>query len=234
MAVLARTAGSISHDLRHYLAAVVANAEFLHDASPVNSESDEIYSEIKAASDSMAELIESLRELTGEAASLTIAPGMLDQVTRRAVNAVRSRPEFRDVMFQLTFNGAMQGMFDARKMERALFNIVLNACEAVHRSSGIVSITASSSEESLFVRIADNGPGIPEGIKDTLFDPFVSSDKPSGTGLGLAIAKKIVRDHGGTIEVEASSPQGSIIAINFPRMNAKYAQLMAPAASNTI
>lgn len=234
MAVLARTAGSISHDLRHYLAAVVANAEFLHDFCPINSESDEIYSEIKAASDSMAELIESLRELTGEAASLTIAPGMLDQVTRRAVNAVRSRPEFRDVVFQLTFNGAMQGMFDARKIERALFNIVLNACEAVYRASGIVSITASSSEKSLFVRIADNGPGIPEGIKGTLFDPFVSSDKPSGTGLGLAIAKKIVRDHGGAIEVEASSPQGSIIAINFPRMNAKHIPLMAPAASNTI
>ena len=234
MAVLARTAGSISHDLRHYLAAVVANAEFLHDAAPGNSESDEIYSEIKAASDSMAELIESLRELTGEAASLTIASGKLDQVTRRAVNAVRSRPEFRDVTFQLAFNGAMQGMFDLRKIERALFNIVLNACEAVHTASGTVSIATSSSEELFFIQIADNGPGIPASIKGTLFDPFVSSDKPSGTGLGLAIAKKIIRDHGGAIEVEASSPQGTTIAINFPRVRIKEVSIAAPTASTTV
>ncbi|MEO8727684.1 MAG: ATP-binding protein [Acidobacteriaceae bacterium] len=216
MAVLARTASSISHDLRHYLAAVVANAEFLYDAAPGNPDCDEIYSEIKAASDSMADLIESLRELTGEATSLAIAPAMLDQVVRRAVNAVRSRPEFRNLAIQMTFTGPMQGIFDGRKLERVLFNVVLNACEVVDRSSGSIDIAVSSLDDRFRLRISDNGSGIPEPIKHTLFDPFVSSDKPSGTGLGLAIAKKIICDHGGAIAVEASSASGSTILITLP------------------
>lgn len=227
MAVLARTASSISHDLRHYLAAVMANAEFLYDAGPANPDCNEIYAEIKAASDSMADLIESLRELTGEATSLAISPGMLDQVVRRAVNAVRSRSEFRDLSVHMAFEGPMQGMFDARKLERVLFNVVLNACEVVDRASGRIDITASSGDDQFRVRISDNGSGIPERIKDTLFDPFVSSDKPSGTGLGLAIAKKIIRDHGGAITVEASSEVGSTILISLPAKTAKDAVALA-------
>ncbi len=70
---------------------------------------------------------------------------------------------------------------------------------------------------SFEVRVADNGPGIPESIRNTLFDPFVSSGKPNGTGLGLAIVNKIIHDHGGSVSVEQTSEAGTVFLVRLPR-----------------
>ena len=67
------------------------------------------------------------------------------------------------------------------------------------------------------VRVKDNGQGVPDAIRQTLFDPFVSFGKPNGTGLGLAIVSKIVQDHAGSAVVEASSNGGTTILVKLPR-----------------
>ncbi len=73
------------------------------------------------------------------------------------------------------------------------------------------------------IRVADEGPGIPPSIRNTLFDPFVSSGKPNGTGLGLAIVSKIVHDHGGEVTVERTSASGTVILIRMPRFVSQHA-----------
>jgi signal transduction histidine kinase len=99
--------------------------------------------------------------------------------------------------------------------------LVLNACEAASQSEGKVEIKIASTGRSFEARIADNGPGVPAAIRNTLFDPFVSSGKPNGTGLGLAIASKIVHDHRGSIAVEQSTSKGTVIFIQLPRYAAQ-------------
>jgi signal transduction histidine kinase len=111
----------------------------------------------------------------------------------------------------------MEGVFDAKKMERAFFNLVLNACEATAQLQGQINIELHSSAESFEVRVADNGPGVPASIRGTLFDPFVSCGKPNGTGLGLAIVNKIVHDHGGSVSVEQTSEAGTVFLVKLPR-----------------
>jgi len=58
------------------------------------------------------------------------------------------------------------------------------------------------------IRVADNGPGIPEEAKDGLFQPFTTAGKPNGTGLGLAIVRNLVTAHNGTIEVDTNPTEG--------------------------
>jgi signal transduction histidine kinase len=111
----------------------------------------------------------------------------------------------------------MEGVFDPKKMERAFFNLMLNACEATAQRQGQISVELHSSADSFEVRVADNGPGIPESIRNTLFDPFVSSGKPNGTGLGLAIVNKIIHDHGGSVSVEQTSEAGTVFLVRLPR-----------------
>jgi signal transduction histidine kinase len=111
----------------------------------------------------------------------------------------------------------MEGVFDPKKIERAFFNLMLNACEATAQRQGQISVELHSSAESFEVRVADNGPGIPESIRNTLFDPFVSSGKPNGTGLGLAIVNKIIHDHGGSVSVEQTSEAGTVFLVRLPR-----------------
>jgi signal transduction histidine kinase len=130
IAALGRAASSISHDLRHYLAAVVANAEFLYEAEKLKLNRDEIYGEIKTASEQMIDLLDSLRELSREEGSISPRPAAIDQTIRHAVDAVRARPEMRTRPISIRTVEEMNGTFDPQKIERVFFNLVLNACEA--------------------------------------------------------------------------------------------------------
>jgi signal transduction histidine kinase len=217
IAALGSAASSISHDLRHHLAAVVANAEFLYEAENLKLNRDEIYEEIKTASAEMTDLLDSLRELAREDIGVSPAPASLDQTVRHAVESVLTKPELRSRRISINASGEMEGVFDPKKMERAFFNLVLNACEATARRQGQINVELQSSAESFEVRVADNGPGIPTSIRGTLFDPFISSGKPNGTGLGLAIVNKIIRDHGGSVSVEQTSEAGTVFLVKLPR-----------------
>src|SRR5271165_1680106 len=194
ISALARAASSISHDLRHYLAAVVANAEFLYEADALKLNRDEIYEEIQTAAHQMTDLIDSLRELSYQRNAITPVLTKIDQVIRRAIEAIHAKPEFRNAKIMLVVSDDLEGMFDARKLERVFFNLILNACEATPQENGSITIDARKEGDAFEIRIQDNGPGIPAGIRATLFDPFVSYGKPNGTGLGLAIVSKIVQD----------------------------------------
>ncbi|MGA9593974.1 MAG: HAMP domain-containing sensor histidine kinase [Candidatus Acidiferrales bacterium] len=217
VAALGRAASSISHDLRHYLAAVVANAEFLYEAEELKLDKAEVYQEIKTASEQMVDLLDSLRELAREDASISPAPAWLDQAIGRSVEAVLMRPELRTRTVTVGNSGEMDGVFDSKKIERVFFNLILNACEAAPQRAGRVCVDIVSTVDSFDVRVRDNGPGIPSAILEALFDPFVSSGKPNGTGLGLAIVNKIVHDHGGSVAVIETSDQGTTFRVRLPR-----------------
>lgn len=217
VAALGRAASSISHDLRHYLAALVANAEFLYEADELKLDKSEIYQEILTASTQMTDLIDSLRELAHQRSTISPEPTDLEQIIRRAIEAVKARPEFRQRAITLEANGEVEGMFDAKKLERAFFNLVLNACEATPNRESPVHVKVRASKDSLEVRVEDEGPGIPESIRARVFDPFVSSGKPNGTGLGLAIVSKIVSDHGGSVVLERTSESGTVMLVRLPR-----------------
>jgi signal transduction histidine kinase len=216
IAALARAASSISHDLRHYLAALVANAEFLYEAEVLKLNRDEIYEEIKTAANQMTDLIDSLRELSYQRNAITPVLTKIDQVIRRAIEAIHAKPEFRNAVIMLLASDDLEGMFDARKLERVFFNLILNACEAASQENGSITIDARKEGDAFEIRIQDNGPGIPPGIRNTLFDPFVSFGKPNGTGLGLAIVSKIVHDHSGSVSVEKTSESGTTVLVLLP------------------
>ena len=150
----------------------------------------------------MTDLLDSLRELARDDGSITAASAYLDQTVRRAIDAVVTRPELRTRNISIATSGDMEGVFDSKKIERAFFNLILNACEATAQSQGQIQIGIHATAGSFAIRVTDNGTGIPASIRRTLFDPFISSGKSSGTGLGLAIVNKIVRDHDGSVTVE--------------------------------
>jgi signal transduction histidine kinase len=217
IAALGRAASSISHDLRHYLAAVVANAEFLYEAERLKLNRDDIYCEIKTASEQMTDLLDSLRELSRGEGSISPRPASIDNAIRHAVDAVRARPEMRNRVVSVRISGDMAGTFDPQKIERALFNLVLNACEASITSESEIEIELDSSASMFEIRVIDHGSGIPSAICHTLFDPFVSFGKSNGTGLGLAIVSKVIHDHGGSVAVEDTSASGTTFLVRLPR-----------------
>ncbi len=215
LATIGRMASSISHDLRHSLAAIVANSEFLCDSHLTPVQREELYQEVRSGVNLMTDLIDSLLEFARTRESLSPAYANVSETIQRAVVAVRLHPRHHARSIDVLCGLQVAGWFDQRKLERALYNLLLNACEAAPPLGGTVEVTAAEVAGSITISVADNGPGIAESIRERLFHPFVSYGKENGTGLGLAVVQKIVQDHGGEIfaerTVQDSTGQGRTV-----------------------
>ena len=202
LATIGRMASSISHDLRHSLAAIVANSEFLCDSHLTPVQREELYQEVRSGVNLMTDLIDSLLEFARTRESMTPAYANVSETIQRSVLAVRLHPRHHNRSIDVLCDTQLSGWFDQRKLERALYNLLLNACEAAPPIGGNVEVTAANLAGSITISVTDNGPGIAESIRERLFHPFVSYGKENGTGLGLAVVQKIIQDHNGEIVVE--------------------------------
>ena len=221
LATIGRMASSISHDLRHPLTAVLANAEFLADASLNPQQREELYLEIRIAVNRLTDLIDSLLELSRPAESLNAVETVVERTASRAIELIRAHPEFHKVTVGIESSGLHTASFDPRKMERVFYNLLLNACQAVQMRGGHVGVTVAEREDNLDIRITDDGPGVDTSIRGRLFQPFVSYGKENGTGMGLTIAQKIVQDHDGSLQMEESAAGYTVMRIILPKLNAK-------------
>jgi signal transduction histidine kinase len=216
LATIGRMASSISHDLRHSLAAIVANSEFLCDGRLTSAQREELYQEVRIGVNQMTDLIDSLLEFARTRESLTPTYASVAETVQRAMHAVRLHPRHQGTLIQVDNNAQGLAWFDPRKLERALYNLLLNACEAAPTNSGRVQVTIGRTGTSVTIAVADNGPGIAEPIREKLFHPFVSYGKENGTGLGLTVVHKIVQDHGGNVVMERSTDARTIFRITIP------------------
>ncbi len=216
LATIGRMASSISHDLRHALAAVVANSEFLLDGRLSPEQREELYQEVRSGVNQMTDLIDSLLEFARTRESLNPTYANVVETVQRAMQAVRLHPRHQGTLIEVHSKGQSSAWFDPRKLERALYNLLLNACEAAPSSEGRVQVTVERSGPSLNISVSDNGPGIAEPIREKLFHPFVSFGKENGTGLGLTVVQKIVQDHGGEVLMERTSDARTVFRITIP------------------
>ena len=103
---------------------------------------------------------------------------------------------------------------DRRHIEEILFNLLLNACQSMSVSGGVVTITVWRKGSSVQVIVEDTGPGFSKEKMQHLFDPFVTT-KVSGTGLGLYITKQLIEKNGGKIKIENQEDVGARVCLEF-------------------
>src|SRR5207253_1193471 len=132
----------------------------------------------------------------------------------------KSNPGFHNLTVSIHEVGNVEGWFDHRKLERAFFNLLLNACESVQSGTGKIDVALREEGDRIEITIVDNGRGIPPPIRHNLFEPFVSQGKENGTGLGLTVVQKIIQDHGGEVTVEKTSPEGTVFRVMLPLASA--------------
>lgn len=223
LATIGRMASSVSHDLRHYLAAVYANAEFLSSPKLSDAERAELFADIRLAVLGTTELIDSLLIFSRTGGEPHRAWEPVSILLDKAVSLARAHPESEGV--NITVRRELPGetteiWMDSKKIERAIYNLLLNACQSARLSPGKHEVRASvsSTGNEVNILIVDTGPGVPEQIRESLFEPFVSEGKHSGTGLGLTLAHCIAEEHGGGVALVSSRPGETIFRISLPRV----------------
>jgi signal transduction histidine kinase/pSer/pThr/pTyr-binding forkhead associated (FHA) protein len=106
---------------------------------------------------------------------------------------------------------------DPQGMHRCLLNLVGNACDALEQGEGRVTLrTRKVGEAEIGITVEDTGAGIPEDICERIFEVFFSTKGSRGTGLGLAVTRKIVQEHGGSVEVDSEPGRGTVFTVRLP------------------
>lgn len=210
LATIGRMANSVSHDLRHYLAAVYANSEFLASGKLSAQERDEIFADIRAAVFGTTDMIESLLIFSRTGTTLRRTPEALASLIDHAVQRLRAHPDAEGVQIitaSTTDSNAVVNV-DGKQIERAIYNLVLNACQAARsaHTRPCVTVAVSCRDAQFTIDVTDNGSGVPENIRGSLFQPFVSEGKQKGTGLGLTLVHRIAEEHGGGVALIRSVP----------------------------
>jgi len=206
LAALGTMAGMMVHDLRGPMTLIRGWAETLlgGDVAP---------EEAASRARIIVEAVDRLERMTAE--TLDFARGAEKLVLRSvplglflAELAAGIEAELPGLCVERDFDvpGARRVTLDVDKIRRAVSNVAANARDAMGgegrlRFSARLVAGATGSPERLELVLADDGPGVPEEIRDRVFEPFVTLGKKRGTGLGLAVARRFVEDHGGTLEL---------------------------------
>ena len=221
LATIGRMASSISHDFRHYLATIYANSEFLAGDQLSSKERAEIFAEIRAAVLGSTDMIESLLIFSRTGASIRRTPELMATLLERAVEMIRAHPDGAGVRVETRYSDAAETsvVVDAKQVERAIFNLLLNACQAARCSAEDAQVLATVEvrENQMVVNVIDNGTGVPFKIRNSLFEPFVSEGKQKGTGLGLTLAYCVASEHGGGVTLLSSRPGETIFQMKVAR-----------------
>jgi signal transduction histidine kinase len=220
LATIGRMASSVSHDLRHYLAAVYANAEFLASPALPSSERAELFEEIRLAVNGTTDMLDSLLIFSRTGSALHRVPMTVTSIVERALAMVRSHPDAERVRVTMEESHAdSSAAVDSKQIERAAYNLLLNACQSARVSNGVREVQVSIQVDARYVivTIVDSGPGVAEGIRESLFDPFVSQGKQRGTGLGLTLAASVAREHGGDVRLMSSRAGETIFRFRVAR-----------------
>jgi signal transduction histidine kinase len=231
LATIGRMASSVSHDLRHYLAAIYANAEFLASDRFSEKERADIFGEVRAAVSGTTEMIESLLIFSRTGAGIRRQPELMAALVERAVTLVRTHPDAESVTFAVNYGDPTltAAAVDGKQIERAISNLLLNACQSARSlgSSARVAVTLEAQESQILVNVIDNGPGVPKNIRNSLFEPFVSEGKQKGTGLGLTLAHCIALEHGGEVILLSSRAGETIFQMKVARGLQAHSQSQA-------
>jgi signal transduction histidine kinase len=219
MSAIGRMACSISHDMRHSLTAIYANAEFLERDDICACARADLLLEIQEAVLAMTERIESLLEFGSNGQKSPLVRERVSLVVEKAVAAIKFHPDGRNVSITVGKFPPTEADIDVRNLESAIYNLLLNACQAAARSTQVpeVKVDLTEVEERIYLTILDNGPGIPASVRRTLFDPFVTAEKPNGTGLGLTLARRIAEEHGGSVCLEESNPERTVFTLSLTK-----------------
>jgi signal transduction histidine kinase len=214
----------VSYELRSPLTNIIGFAHFLGDPAfgPLTEKQREYLGYITASTNALLALINNILDLaTIDAGAMSLTLGDVD--IRASMEAAAEGVLDRLVKDNLKLDiqtppGIGSFSADERRLRQVLFNLLSNAV-GFSPPGGTVTLTAERKPDAVVFTVTDRGPGIPPEQKDKVFDWFETDSRGSGhrgTGLGLSLVRSFVQLHGGTVTIESTPGQGTIVTCVFP------------------
>lgn len=214
--------GILGHDLRSPLGAIVTSAQFMLNEVEMPPAAHKLTTTILRSGNRMNQMVGDLLDFTrgrlGVAMPVTLSPMDLSDVLENAVEEMKaSRP---DAEITLESSGDLRGVWDAARLRQVLSNLLSNALNH-GGDDGPIAVVAHGDVERVVVSVHNDGPPIEADRIGGIFDPLTrhptGSQDTGHLGLGLYIALQVITGHGGTIDVDSSSENGTTFTVCLPR-----------------
>ena len=150
----------------------------------------------------------------GKPLKMNIQKTSIEPVLKDVVDIVKAKADSEKIVIVENYNYLPEMMLDLALVKTCIFNIMINAFQAMPEG-GKITLQTTSDNGDFLLKIGDTGSGVPRENIDKIFEPFFTT-KAAGLGLGLPITKRIIEEHGGTITCENVEKQGSRFTIRLP------------------
>jgi signal transduction histidine kinase len=214
----------VSYELRSPLTTIIGFSQLLDDPAigPLTDKQREYTGHITSSSAALLAIIDDILDLaTIDAGAMTLEFEEVDvrATMEAATEGVRDRLSERSLKLDIRVPANI-GRFiaDGKRVRQVLFNLMSNAI-GFSPAGETVTLTAERRADEIIFRVADKGPGIPEDIKERVFDLFESHHLGSshrGAGLGLSIVRSLMALHGGSVSIDSEPGRGTIVTCIFP------------------
>jgi len=189
---------------------------------------DTVQSEIKRLDGILKQFLQAVRPTSPKREKLKIHEILQD--TLHSLETELTQRQCK-INLSLTSNEPLLSL-DKDQIQQAFYNLIRNASQALPASGGMITIASESTPYEFRLSISDNGSGISPEHMGSLFEPY-NTTKKSGNGLGLIIVRRIVREHGGEIEVESEVGKGTTVTLALPRQE-KHLRMLSNESQNII
>ena len=214
LATAGKMSASFAHEIRNPLSSMRMLSQLLMQKPEMSAEQRQslqyILEEIERIDNIVKGLMDFARPTTLNLAEQPLVPAL-----QAVLSLMEANLTHHQIRLVLEFAPDLPDLqFDSDKIKQAFMNVVLNAMEAMPQG-GTLSVTTFKLEDGISIKVTDTGVGIPEADIEHLFEPFFSR-KDKGTGLGLANVKRILEEHGGTVEIENALDEGATVSMWLP------------------
>jgi two-component system, NtrC family, sensor kinase len=209
-------AAGVAHEVNTPLAVISTYAQMLAKQVSEDDQKSKLLEKIAKQTFRASEIVNSLLNFS-RTSSTEFVDVDVNRIIRETLNLVDHQLQKAAVKTEMALSEAVPAMKgSAGKLQQVFLNLFLNARDAMP-SGGILAVRTWFAEETVHVEVADTGMGIAPEHLARIFDPFFTTKAPKkGTGLGLSVTYGIVREHGGTIEVQSQVGQGTRFTIELP------------------
>lgn len=217
MAELGKISAGVVHELNSPLSVIISASQMIMREEGVPEGVLEMISRISSEAQRLSQMTKGLLNFSSH--DETIGEADLNLTTDFILNFLNFEAARRGVMVLKQLDYTLPSIrLDANMLKQILLNIIMNALQAMEQSGGKLLVeTASAGSDSVCVIIVDNGPGIPAGSLERIFDRYFTTKGPDeGTGLGLFVTKKLVESMGGDITVASESGRGTTFTVTLP------------------
>ncbi len=221
MASLGMMAAGIAHEINNslnYVNGAITPLRRLFQKSPNFDHSEQANKLLNVMQDGLRltfDIMGSLRTYSGLNQASIKEHRVIDLI-RSTMTILKNRIPI-GVHVEISVPENLEVTVNAAAINQVLMNLIINALDAIGEH-GIIEISAEAHNETVHLRIHDNGPGVPSAIREKVFDPFFTTkDVGKGTGLGLHISRKEILRHGGSLSLDTNTDHGSTFTIALPK-----------------